>query len=520
MISQMLPVSQVKAANFTVEIISPATPGEVAASSMSFTAPAYDLAVHELRRDYSEDFQIRLTYLVNSSVVKSCDDAIANVDGMLAQYYYSRTTVSNLTVLAFPGCAKEGVSVARIAAGLNHLVMLGSYADIVFRDRELYPNVIQASAVMARPIISSISSFLAEYSWRTVYFVADTVGVSGFFAIVGSSTVASHLRAGKCTVYLDLVDSSLVAANPFVSLLNKIRKVARIVNFWGHALSLRKFMVYLFLDVYEYPTWLYGNATWQNFDKDDEDAFSAYQALFVISPTPTVTAHHAISTRERILQELVRRAKHDYGYSYLKNETPTPTVLSNYATLKILGEVLRPLLRDNSTSGSIDTAVLVRNIIDHTFNTTAGTFSFDSAGERIIPFDVKQLNTTTGGFDTVLRQNPKNLLRFLTVRQVIWRGGEPPLDEPICGFSGQIGPCADKGTDVALIAGVTVFGLGVIITAIIYYVLRDLARGIGRDVLFSSFDITSDLMMRRDSGRSLTMHNMIPRKSAIGFMLY
>ncbi len=87
---------------FALEIISPGNFQLVSVSSMPITAPALDLAVEDVNRKYGEIMTVRLTYLYNKTF-SSCEELIAGVDYMVANYYYQRPTQVSATVFIFPG---------------------------------------------------------------------------------------------------------------------------------------------------------------------------------------------------------------------------------------------------------------------------------------------------------------------------------------------------------------------------------------------------------------------------------
>ncbi|OQV12323.1 hypothetical protein BV898_13432 [Hypsibius exemplaris] len=349
---------------YTVEVLSPATTGLISPGSMPLTAPAFDLAMSELERDYSHQFRINITYIANSSLIRSCNDLAANIDLMTAEYYYHRTHQPNLTVLAFPGCAAaDTVSISQLAMAWQHLVIIGFYSDPIFHNKAFYPTVIAAAATSSR--------------------------------------------------------NSLGA-------------------------------VYIYLDISEYPTGVFGKVTWENQDDYDNEVRSAYESVFVVAPTPSVTPSTE-KAREILFRRLIEGSKLHYNYSYATGFLPGPNVLSTYSTLKILGEMLAEILRTHQIP---DAGRLARRMMNHSFDTNVGTLEFDAAGERIVRFDVKQLDWNSGTFQTVLRQQMKTtVLEFHCIREITWQTGLPPPDRPVCGFSGIDGPCAPTGGGRNLILG-------------------------------------------------------------------
>ncbi|OQV12322.1 hypothetical protein BV898_13432 [Hypsibius exemplaris] len=293
---------------YTVEVLSPATTGLISPGSMPLTAPAFDLAMSELERDYSHQFRINITYIANSSLIRSCNDLAANIDLMTAEYYYHRTHQPNLTVLAFPGCAAaDTVSISQLAMAWQHLVIIGFYSDPIFHNKAFYPTVIAAAATSSR--------------------------------------------------------NSLGA-------------------------------VYIYLDISEYPTGVFGKVTWENQDDYDNEVRSAYESVFVVAPTPSVTPSTE-KAREILFRRLIEGSKLHYNYSYATGFLPGPNVLSTYSTLKILGEMLAEILRTHQIP---DAGRLARRMMNHSFDTNVGTLEFDAAGERIVRFDVKQLDWNSGTF--------------------------------------------------------------------------------------------------------------------------
>ncbi|OQV12321.1 hypothetical protein BV898_13432 [Hypsibius exemplaris] len=360
---------------YTVEVLSPATTGLISPGSMPLTAPAFDLAMSELERDYSHQFRINITYIANSSLIRSCNDLAANIDLMTAEYYYHRTHQPNLTVLAFPGCAAaDTVSISQLAMAWQHLVIIGFYSDPIFHNKAFYPTVIAAAATSSRNSLGAVISFIFQFKWRIVYIVADVPRGSGTVANSGSASLAAALHEVR----------------------------------------------------------------------------SAYESVFVVAPTPSVTPSTE-KAREILFRRLIEGSKLHYNYSYATGFLPGPNVLSTYSTLKILGEMLAEILRTHQIP---DAGRLARRMMNHSFDTNVGTLEFDAAGERIVRFDVKQLDWNSGTFQTVLRQQMKTtVLEFHCIREITWQTGLPPPDRPVCGFSGIDGPCAPTGGGRNLILG-------------------------------------------------------------------
>ncbi|XP_055343424.1 atrial natriuretic peptide receptor 1-like [Paramacrobiotus metropolitanus] len=450
--------------DFSVEIISPGIAYVSSLSSLPMTGPAIDIGVEDIQRIYSNYFQVKLTYLYNLSIL-NCDDAAAGFDYMVSDYYYRKRRPVNLTLFTYPGCYMEAIAVAKLGAGWNQLVLVGSYNENTWRNKALYPNLIQAGPIMARPILAVILSIFQKFSWRTVYVVCDKGGTAGAVSVIGSQAVTARLRATPGSVaYLSTVDTT--KNDTFTATIRDIKTTARIISFWGHANALRKFMieahqnnmtngeyVYVALGPFEYPTPLYGNITWQYNDEFDEIAFEAYKSLFVVIPSSSGEA-------------LIRRSKSKYNYTYKPGDVPNPIVVTQIGCIHMLGTIINETLTGaNGSSLFIENSGgLAKRFWNRTIQTPVGPFSFDEVGERRVQQEVQQMNLSTGKFEAFMYQDPYTF-RLVSVKPLVWFSGDLPRDIPECGFTGQTGPCALAAENarraviaiaVGVIVGVTV----------------------------------------------------------------
>ncbi|OQV23178.1 hypothetical protein BV898_02911 [Hypsibius exemplaris] len=290
-----------------------------------------------------------------------------------------------------------------------------SYSHPLLRNRELYPNVIQAGPVMAGAVTTSVASLVLRFNWTLVYQVLDTAGMTFFVATTGAAVVGARLKAVGCSVLTRSI-ASTSADRPLDRVLSDIENSARIIIFWGHALTLRRFMisahrsnmtgadyVYIFFYPYEYIISQFGNVTWQNDDEDDLTALAAYVALLVVLPTPATGPHGT---------------NNDYWINLWLDPNGTTTTHSQKTTgvpektfyaqshivnphLAVPGSTVAVCQRFHLANRS---AVLASRMVNRTFETGgSGTYTFDHAGERLINFDVRQLNLSTGTFEAVLR---------------------------------------------------------------------------------------------------------------------
>ncbi|OQV16106.1 hypothetical protein BV898_09742 [Hypsibius exemplaris] len=338
---------------------------------------------------------------------------------------------------------------------------------------------------MAGILIEVIASFIWRHHWQTVYIVGDKTGNGFSVATTGSAVLRQRLlsRPGS-TVYVTIIDSAVRSDQSFGSILTDIRSKARIVFFWGIAHSLRQLLitaekmnmtgpeyVYIAADPLEYTTSLYGNYTWQNHDDDDAVAFAAFHALFIVVPTSTATSDTTTQTRWQLAQQMMERSRRDYNYTYGKGDVPSPIVLAAYSSVQIVGRVLDSVWRSRNTTSGPDlsqSAFLAALIANHSFETKAGSLSFDQFGERIIQFDVRQFSAFTGGFQIVLQEVFGKPGEFLPVRNTTWRNGMPPLDSPFCGYDGTSGTCALSGGHEVVVQVVSCLLLLLLISAFIF----------------------------------------------------
>ncbi|OQV15896.1 hypothetical protein BV898_09992 [Hypsibius exemplaris] len=525
----------------SVEVVSLAMAHAYSASSMPLTAPGFDLAVTDLRARpccQKVEFRYLVTYLFNRSF-QSCADILSEADFLLANYYYSRKVVADVTVFVTPGCAADALSNARLAAGWNELVILTSYSSPVLRNRAYYPTAVNTSPLNAEAFLAAISALLRQFRWQTVFIVADKAGQSGAVAISLRTILGSYLR-GKpgTTTYDSLIDTSVDGNAQIADVLADIRKVARVVVLAGHTTFARKFMiiahltnmtsdyVYLFYTPFPYPTSQYGNLTHINGDDEDSIALEAFRSMLVVNYPDELPEDKA--ARLRYSPEFVRRSQRDYNYTYAKNDMPSPLVLAAYSTLEILNQVIEETVPgieetvpgiEETVPGIEETvpgssATLSNNkpgrrqrfqsgnltpyFYNRTFNTTFGRHTIDEDGLLLLSFDIKQINVTTTLFQalyfrTRLRQNARNLKEFLDVSNIDWIGGRPPLDIPECGFSGMLGACAK--TDSAMMAAV--IGPVMIILAILVLTLAIWQRSQDRDMVNSEdWQLNGDLLVR------------------------
>ncbi|XP_055343306.1 uncharacterized protein LOC129591590 [Paramacrobiotus metropolitanus] len=381
---------------------------------------------------------------------------------VLVGYLVTRSNCTHFTVeIITPGMIRAfGMSNLPLTGpamdlGLEHIQKI--YAEF-FSVKQTY--IFNHSFATCDDAADGFHFMLSDYYYRrrlnsTIVVFAYPGGTAGIVASVISQAIAGQIQATPhAAAYFTTVDSS--KSQSFATVLQEIKKTARIVMFFGHADILRNFMiqaaqnnmtdgdyVYITMTPYEYFTSLYGNVTWQNYDEWDEIAFAAYRSLLLVIPSPSSPA--ARRTRESLYPELIRRSKADYNYTYRQNDVPTPIAITQYACMRMLGMVINATLSTLTSSDSIipESGFMAKWFWNRTVETPVGTISFDEVGERQIQLEVQQLNFSTGNFEPVMIQDAATFW-LKPIKPVEWFSGEMPLDMPECGFSGKTGPCAES----------------------------------------------------------------------------
>ena len=90
-------------------------------------------------------------------------------------------------------------------------------------------------------------------------------------------------------------------------------------------------------------------------------------------------------------------------------------------------------------------SALAQRFWSRSFELPTGTIEFDVAGERKQSLDVAQFVDNSTEPRSVLRLNGSAEI-FDDLRPIRWPTIWPPLNEPLCGYSGTIGSCRFPGT--------------------------------------------------------------------------
>ncbi|XP_077980630.1 speract receptor-like [Glandiceps talaboti] len=431
-------------------------------------------------------------------------------------------------VIGFIGLSETCKTAARLAAAWNLCLISYRCAEYEVSNKELYPTFARTYPPDSQ-ISKSLVALLKHFNWDVVTIV--TSENAQWTAVTGSLKVA--FEAANITIksthtylspYYPGYSYNDGFADPFPPIIDQTYEDTRIYLLLGDYYVRPEFMRVMqrkgllrngeyhviTVDTRKYSEELAA----REYLKDPyethftPDLISAYQSLFILVATPPLSQTYYNFTRT--VEEYGERPPFNYS-----NPTGIPYSIPVeaaylYDAVMLFANSLHKVLAQNGSA--INGSAVINEIFNTEYTSITGTLAFiDKNGDAEANFTLiaRQETGVTPGYSMTpvgLFQMLGNEIVYVPKEQVVidWVAGKPPIDEPVCGFHGELCPIIE--THTSKIVGGVIGGIclvAIIVAAVIYRNWKyeqDLASLLWK-IDFKDINIKGDNALFRSSSR-------------------
>ncbi|OWA53291.1 hypothetical protein BV898_17725 [Hypsibius exemplaris] len=458
--------------------------------SLNYIGPSVATGLAELRRTYPF-LNVTHRYVVfeqdadmKSSYYATCLDQSYYQGVNMAQWYYRERRPEAVSVWINAGCG-EYLILNELARAWNVLYVTTAAGDRIARNRALAPTWIPATYPAPADYAEYYHRFLLRHNWTTIAIILDSSGPQ--FLKNTHLVVSRTLQAYKdlrVTLH-KYASAELIKPGAFEGtvgvLLSDLKPSCRIILFFGHSDSLRRFLVYIVQQPFVNP--YFGAFEWNvtdvpleprdNLTMLNEVVRSAYRSVILILLSGDFTA----SEKEQIDALLPTWT----GFAAKLPHLPTPYgpnpgyLLAMHNAIQMVGQVVvESFNTSNTTSDPGSGILLAQQFFNRTFRLGNGHVSFSIYGTRIHSISVKQFDYRRGAFQTFIQasEDMEGVLQERTAENLRWFDGQlsVPLNEPRCGYRGDAIRCFSKASNMIVTSsagGIIVLLFGIVMTTVI-----------------------------------------------------
>ncbi|OWA50180.1 hypothetical protein BV898_14705 [Hypsibius exemplaris] len=414
------------------------------------TQAAFAVAADNVSGLYGQHLNLTVTHLYNASH-RNCDDVASQSVQMLSDYVYRGQDSTNCYAVVSVACGDQ-VGIASIARELDWLL----FANALSKNNFLDPATGSPTSIALMGTYISFASVilqvLASFSWLHVTIILETKAVSPFYKELALQLMESSRQSSKA---FRLESYSLDAATDqtFVSALRFAQKRSRVlllVTTGKTAARILKLAArdgftngeYVFVNIQPSQQVDYG--TIDDFRTDLNDtSLIAFRSLIFIAYRPAgeelVELNRAVVQRSQALDNT----------TYKTRDLPLdlPPVRSSYDSVALFAKLVNESQssdQDFRCSG----LAMAKRLLNQSVHLATGDTFISSERSRNLDLNIFAFNTTIKGLQVVGTFIwGKGNLQWSRSRSISWPtlDGLPPLDVPLCGFSGTEGSCASSG---------------------------------------------------------------------------
>ncbi|XP_055357920.1 atrial natriuretic peptide receptor 1-like [Paramacrobiotus metropolitanus] len=431
---------------------------------LPYTAPAYKLAVAEIRKDFG--LNIKHSF-IEQDAIQSCED-LADYSYLVAQYYFHRRDPNNLFVLTTPGC-DDLVPLAQLSREWNTLILSSGVAFPTTLHQAFYPTAVSFSAVNFAAWAQTFAEIFKKFSWTSISFIYDRWGHNSVYHLLIDSlkrNLDGQRNLSVPIVYKNLfypVDTRAAVSEAEMSeALKRARNVSRVILLAFQASETRRFMImasklnmtnsdYVYFAIEPFRNAEFFGTLKASYDDGNyETAKDAFKVLFQV--TGSCSKYVNASGLRRVVDDIKHRSAIGYGVRYSADEEPSEIVLSSYFAIKFFGVMLSKAFAD-----SVDIyngTLLAKTFLNKTEYITNQSITIDYSGDRVKDICIQSYNATTDKFEKVMYYDPSLTTLAEQNGGIVWKNGKPPPNEPSCGYKGE--GCPEQQSNIATTLGIAV----------------------------------------------------------------
>ncbi|XP_055330069.1 atrial natriuretic peptide receptor 1-like [Paramacrobiotus metropolitanus] len=424
--------------------------GDKTPTSLTFVGPVMTKGEEDLA-PYKDVLNITRVLLYSRNVT-TCDEMSLKATFWATRYYYREANGNPVMGIFGPGCPSVALSIAPLARAWNKQMLATTRGtDYTFSNKKRFPTLTNFSPFIDWGLEVFMHRLLDHFSYSTVGILCDDANDYLSIYIPMCSNLFDTMRLtynfSASRFYVNATDENNVK-----HYLEEIRSAARVVIIIAHGDRIRPIMLaafdkqmtegdYVYFTVELFPSARYfGSIAWDtgNIDKRDADARIAFRSLFKISlRSPDATPEYL-----NVTDEIKRRSKITFDYTYAAGEEVNPFAMAYYYALAIYGQVLNQAIAFGMNPN--DGVSMSRLIWNRTFTVLGQDITLNANGDRDMDWALNQMDIETGIFMPVLEFSAKrNALEVSrdpeshSFRKIVWyKSDSPPPNEPKCGYRG------------------------------------------------------------------------------------
>ncbi|OQV20628.1 Atrial natriuretic peptide receptor 1 [Hypsibius exemplaris] len=449
-------------------------------TSFPWQALAYNSAVSIINRQYPR-LNVTIKYVTDPNI-ETCLDMGAAAVYEVSEYYYTRRTSPNVTALIFSD--NEQVELNNVAVEWNLFMMTtiqGIEPKLLAKNSN--SNWVTSTLLDTNGLQAFLLTILRTFGWSTTTFVLD-LSANPWFHITRDIMFAA-IRSDMKGAQPYKLDFDSIGKNhttdeavplpvgelheQLAKLLLHVKNSSRIVIYLGGTRELRILMmeavklqmtngdyVYICAEPYPHPSW--GNFTWQWNDDLDEFLEEAWRSVMVLG----------MAAKELKRLDLVR----PYFSEWKQTSTafyhfPLPddaeinySQVMSFEGILLFAKILEEAIEENPMFDFTDGSGIARRFHNRTVDIFTGPVSFNSEGVRMVDVELRDYSRSSKAMVPSLYFNSFDGT-VSRLQDVDWPNRQdPPLNQPLCGFSGL-------GNSDCLAARATTFVVGESVVALL-----------------------------------------------------
>ncbi|XP_055331238.1 receptor-type guanylate cyclase gcy-28-like [Paramacrobiotus metropolitanus] len=344
------------------------------------------------------------------------------------------------------------------------------------------PTWVTSSMLAYDGLNSFIVEILARFKWRSVYMIRDaTADVNPWFGDAYNSVmhaVRSNVPDNQISGHI--LTEEEVNATDF-RFLQKLQETSRIVLYFGNTARLRLIAhemfkrgmmasgEYVVIAVEPYPSdnmthGSWGDFQWEQGDSLDADLEFAWRSIMLITLAESESERKTFFAPR--FPVWANMSKDFYGFDIPSSsfEINFSQVMA-YEGMLIFLKILEETIQEGDLSDITDGRSFAQRFHNRTIELPSGNVTFSKQGNRYMDLLLRDWAVST--------QSWKPVLKFVSVtRSVIplndiidWPNttrNTPPLNEPLCGYTGAAAGCIKKLDILPFVAGVTALAIAIL----------------------------------------------------------
>ncbi|XP_055342865.1 atrial natriuretic peptide receptor 1-like isoform X2 [Paramacrobiotus metropolitanus] len=405
-----------------------------------------------------------------------CDQTLSVIGQLGAKYYFDYIEAEQDSVPAFFVAACDAVMnfIGDYAREINALFVTSLPADVRLEDKVRFPTLTRFIPYQPQDIAGCISALLSEFSWHRVTVIHETS--SAFYSSVGS-TVYNMLIWNKdfTPTYFsyDTVSDEDNWKDPEI-FLQSAKSFTRVIFLMAPMLEVQKLLVtayrygmineeFVYITIWPFQHDYYGNLSTQYFEPSDIIVRNAFQFLLVVTPKAVNSPLVTNFTMPTINQAAAIKEKS--GQKDLH-------IVDTYSAITEAAKAYFAVW--NETGNILDGRAVSQFMWNKTLeNDVAGPIFIDPNGDKKVQYAVLSFNQDSGQFEEVYVFDACTITwARVPGKTVTWSGGKVPLDEPVCGYTGNKAVCSQRPENHSAIVWIPITALLLIGSVILHVYTR------------------------------------------------